>query len=175
MLHNPASPHTTKALAIALIVLGIVAIALPFISGLAMTYLFSVAIALAGVMHFCLAFRHQRIGSRIWHVVAALFLIGGGGLLIAMPVNTMESFTLVLAWLFLIVGLMRIFGWFAVRAIQGAVLMLLDGIVTVLIGIALMVMWPTSSLWAIGTLVGVSLIFNGWAVLRGIPASNRRK
>jgi uncharacterized membrane protein HdeD (DUF308 family) len=39
--------------------------------------------------------------------------------------------------------------------------MLLDGIVTLLLGLLIYLQWPSSSAWAIGTLVGVSLIFSG--------------
>jgi uncharacterized membrane protein HdeD (DUF308 family) len=38
---------------------------------------------------------------------------------------------------------------------------LLDGIVTLLLGLMIYMQWPSSSGWAIGTLVGVSMIFSG--------------
>ena len=41
--------------------------------------------------------------------------------------------------------------------------MLIDGIVTLLLGLLIYMQWPSSSLWAIGTLVGISLIFSGVA------------
>jgi uncharacterized membrane protein HdeD (DUF308 family) len=39
--------------------------------------------------------------------------------------------------------------------------MLLDGIITLLLGLMIYLQWPSSSAWAIGTLVGVSLIVSG--------------
>jgi uncharacterized membrane protein HdeD (DUF308 family) len=38
---------------------------------------------------------------------------------------------------------------------------LVDGIVTLLLGLMIYLQWPSSSSWAIGTLVGVSLIISG--------------
>ena len=41
--------------------------------------------------------------------------------------------------------------------------MLVDGIITLLLGLMIYMQWPSSSVWAIGTLVGISLIFSGVA------------
>jgi len=42
---------------------------------------------------------------------------------------------------------------------------LIDGIVTVLLGLLIYVHWPSNSVWAIGTLVGISTIMSGFAGL----------
>jgi uncharacterized membrane protein HdeD (DUF308 family) len=39
--------------------------------------------------------------------------------------------------------------------------MLVDGIVTLLLGLMIYLQWPSSSAWAIGTFVGVSMIISG--------------
>jgi uncharacterized membrane protein HdeD (DUF308 family) len=38
---------------------------------------------------------------------------------------------------------------------------LVDGVVTLLLGILILERWPSSSLWAIGTLVGVAVLMGG--------------
>jgi len=38
---------------------------------------------------------------------------------------------------------------------------LIDGIVTLLLGLMIYLQWPSSSAWVIGTLVGISLIISG--------------
>ena len=40
---------------------------------------------------------------------------------------------------------------------------LLNGVVTLLLGISIWRQWPESSLWVIGLFVGIDLIFNGWS------------
>jgi uncharacterized membrane protein HdeD (DUF308 family) len=40
---------------------------------------------------------------------------------------------------------------------------LIDGIITLLLGAMIYMQWPSSSLWAIGTLVGISMIISGLA------------
>ncbi|MGA8861646.1 MAG: hypothetical protein WB506_16690, partial [Candidatus Sulfotelmatobacter sp.] len=49
------------------------------------------------------------------------------------------------------------------RAMQGAGWVLMDGIVTLLLGGLIYLQWPSSLAWAIGTLVGISMIFSGVA------------
>ena len=39
--------------------------------------------------------------------------------------------------------------------------LLLNGVVTLLVGGLIWVHWPSSSIWAIGTLVGVNLLMTG--------------
>jgi len=44
---------------------------------------------------------------------------------------------------------------------QGSSWVLIDGIITLLLGLMIYRQWPSSSAWAIGTLVGVSMIISG--------------
>jgi uncharacterized membrane protein HdeD (DUF308 family) len=37
----------------------------------------------------------------------------------------------------------------------------MDGIITLILGLLVWRQWPSSSLWVIGTLVGISMIFTG--------------
>jgi uncharacterized membrane protein HdeD (DUF308 family) len=63
--------------------------------------------------------------------------------------------------------------FFQLRALGRAGLFLLDGIVTLALGLMIYLQWPSSSAWAIGTLVGVSLIISG--VTRVMMSSAVRK
>lgn len=162
----PSYRPYTKPLAIALIVLGVICIVAPLLSSIAITMIFACAVFAAGVAHLILAFGHQHLRRRMWHVLAALVLIVGGGWLIAMPLNAAASFTLVLAALFVLSGLMRIAAWLSGDGKTSHLWVLLDGIVTTGLGAVIVAMWPESSLWLIGTLAGVNLIFNGFAALQ---------
>jgi uncharacterized membrane protein HdeD (DUF308 family) len=51
--------------------------------------------------------------------------------------------------------------FFQVRTAQGSGWVLFDGIITLLLGLMIYRQWPSSSAWAIGTLVGVSMIISG--------------
>jgi uncharacterized membrane protein HdeD (DUF308 family) len=70
---------------------------------------------------------------------------------------------LILASLFLIEGILDIVLFVKMRSMHGSTWVLVDGIITLLLGLLIYTQWPSSSAWAIGTLVGISLIFSGVA------------
>src|SRR6266851_9172587 len=146
-----------------LIVFGMVAIGSPFLAAVAVNALVAWLIVLAGVVHLMLAFRVHGAGSMIWKVLVGIAYLCFGGYLLFHPVLGVASLTLLLASLFLIEGILNIVLYVKMRPIHGSSWMLVDGIVTLLLGLMIYLQWPSSSAWAIGTLVGVSMIFSGVA------------
>lgn len=144
-----------------LIILGMLALASPFIAAVAVNVVISWLLVLAGVVHLIVAFNSRRVGSVIWRLLVGVAYILGGGYLITHPVVGVASLTLVLASLFLVEGILNIALYFQVRAIPRTGWFLFDGIITLLLGAMIYRQWPSSSAWAIGTLVGVSLIISG--------------
>jgi len=125
------------------------------------------------VVHLVVAFHSREAGSVIWRLLVGLAYICFGGYLIARPALGVVSLTLVLASLFLVEGIFNIVLFFRAPSIMRSRWFLLDGIVTLLLGLMIYMQWPSSSAWAIGTLVGVSLIFSG--VTRVMVALTVRK
>jgi uncharacterized membrane protein HdeD (DUF308 family) len=146
-----------------LIVLGAAAVASPFLAAVAVNVAVAWLIVLAGVVHLVLAFRAHGAGSMIWKLLVGVAYVCFGGYLIARPVLGVASLTLLLASLFLIEGILDIVLFVKMRPIRGSSWVLLDGIVSLLLGLMIYMQWPSSAAWAIGTLVGVSLIFSGVA------------
>jgi uncharacterized membrane protein HdeD (DUF308 family) len=146
-----------------LIVLGAAAVASPFLAAVAVNVAVAWLIVLAGVVHLVLAFRAHGAGSMIWKLLVGVAYVCFGGYLIARPVLGVASLTLLLASLFLIEGVLDIVLFVKMRPIRGSSWVLLDGIVSLLLGLMIYMQWPSSAAWAIGTLVGVSLIFSGVA------------
>jgi len=144
-----------------LIILGTAAVAAPFLAAVAVNAAIAWLIVLAGVVHLALAFHAHRAGSLIWKLLVGIAYVFFGGYLIVHPVAGVASLTLILASLFLLEGILDVVLFFKMRAMQGSSWVLLDGIVTLLLGGMIYMQWPTSSAWAIGTLVGVSLIISG--------------
>jgi len=146
-----------------LIVFGMVAVGSPLLAAVAVNALVAWLIILAGVVHLMLAFRVHQAGSVIWKVLVGIAYLCFGGYLIIHPVLGVASLTLLLGSLFLIEGILNIVLYVKMRPIHGSSWMLVDGIVTLLLGLMIYLQWPSSSAWAIGTLVGVSMIFSGVA------------
>jgi uncharacterized membrane protein HdeD (DUF308 family) len=148
-----------------LIVFGIVAIGTPLLAAVAVNALIAWLIILAGVVHLVVAFHAHGAGSMIWKLLVGLAYIFIGGYLLVHPLLGVASLTLLLASLFLIEGILDIVLYFNLRPARGAGWVLFDGLVTLLLAVFIGMHWPSSSAWAIGTLVGVSLIMSGVARL----------
>jgi uncharacterized membrane protein HdeD (DUF308 family) len=146
-----------------LIVFGAVAVASPFVAGVAVSVAVGWLIILAGIVHGMLAFRAHGAGSRIWKLLVGIAYVCFGGYVVLHPVLGVASLTLLLAWLFVIEGILNIVLFVKMRPAQGSSWVLIDGIITLLLGLMIYLQWPSSSAWAIGTLVGISMIFSGVA------------
>lgn len=144
-----------------LILLGMLAVASPLMAAVAVNVVIAWLIVIAGVVHLIVAFHTREAGRLIWRLLVGLAYIAFGLYLIARPAVGVASLTLVLASLFLVEGVLNIAMFFQARSVQGSGWVLFDGIITLLLGLMIYVQWPSSSVWAIGTLVGVSLIISG--------------
>jgi uncharacterized membrane protein HdeD (DUF308 family) len=147
--------------AIVLIVFGFLAIALPFATSWGVVVVIAWLIVFSGAFQFIHAFQSHGIGHILWKLlVAVLYLIVGIYFLLH-PVLGIASFTLVLAVFFVVEGVFDLVAYFKTRGMPGSGWMLFDGIVTLILGLLVWRQWPSSSLWVIGTLVGISMIMTG--------------
>jgi uncharacterized membrane protein HdeD (DUF308 family) len=148
-----------------LIILGVLAVASPLVAAVAVNVVIAWLIVVAGIVHLTVAFHTHEAGSVIWRLLVGLAYIAFGVYLIAHPALGVVSLTLVLASLFLVEGIFNIALFFQARSVRGSGWLLADGIFTLLLGLLIYLQWPSSSAWAIGTLVGVSMIMSGVARL----------
>jgi uncharacterized membrane protein HdeD (DUF308 family) len=144
-----------------LIVLGFMSVGAPFLAAVAVSAFISWLIVLAGVVHIVLAFHTHGAGSVIWRLLVGIAYLAFGGYMITHPVLSVASLTLVLAGLFVIEGVLNLVLYARMRALHGSTWVLFDGVITLLLGLMIYLQWPSSSVWAIGILVGVSLMLSG--------------
>jgi uncharacterized membrane protein HdeD (DUF308 family) len=140
---------------------GVFAIAEPFVAAIALNTLIAWLLIFVGIVHLMAAFQGHTGTSIAWKVLIGAAYIVFGGYLLLHPVIGVTSLTLLLAVLFLVEGVLSIMLWWKTRAAGGASWILLDALVTLLLGGLIYAHWPSSSVWAIGTLVGVSMIMSG--------------
>ena len=90
-----------------------------------------------------------------------------GALLLAWPLQGTLSLTAVLiAFLLVEGGVSIIYALQHQRALSGRWgWMLASGIVDVFLGLLLLIGLPGTALWALGLLVGINLLFGGWALI----------
>lgn len=144
-----------------LVICGFVAIASPFVAAIAVNVIIAWLIVLAGIVHLIVAFHSHGAGSVIWKLLVGLAYIAAGVYMILYPAIGVATLTLLLAGLFFVEGVLNIVLFFQMRSLGGSGWMLVDGIITLVLGGMIYMQWPASSAWAIGTLVGVSMIISG--------------
>ncbi len=79
------------------------------------------------------------------------------------PLAGMALITLVLAVYIMFEGIFELVVFSRVRHLPGTVWFLIDGLVSLFLAALIFFHWPSSSMWVIGTLVGISLLFSGLA------------
>ena len=146
---------------IVMIVLGFAAVLLPLAAGIGVSIVVSWIVAFGGVAYLVYAFAARGTGVFLWRMLIGAVYILGGGYLAFHPGLALESLTLVVAVIFFLEGIMEIAAFFQLRAVAGGGWILFDAVVTLLLAYLIWRPWPFSSVWAIGTLVGINLIFRG--------------
>jgi uncharacterized membrane protein HdeD (DUF308 family) len=153
------------ALSILLILAGLFAIFIPHIAGIGITLFLGYAMFLFGIIHLIFAFKTHTAGSVLWEVLIGLAYIFAGGYLFWHPLLGLLSLTLLLAVYLVIAGIVEFIHAFKIRPREGSGWLIVDGIVTLLLAFMIWRSWPYSSVWAIGTLIGVSMLFSGFSRL----------
>jgi uncharacterized membrane protein HdeD (DUF308 family) len=144
-----------------LVILGMLAIAEPFLAALALATFIAWLLIFVGIVHVVLAF-HAHTGTSLgWKLLVGLAYIFIGGYLLFRPVVGVATLTLMLAFLFLVEGVLDFMLWWKSRSTKGSFWILVDSLITLVLGGMIYTGWPSSSGWAIGTLVGISMIISG--------------
>lgn len=148
-------------LALLMIALGFAAMFKPFAAGVGISLFIAWIIVFGGVVHILYAFAAGSAGSFLWRTLIGVAYIAGGVYLLKNPAIALASFTLMLAVILIAEGVFQLITFFQLRVLPGSGWILCDAIVTLILGGVIAYPWPGSSLWAIGTLVGVNLIISG--------------
>ena len=160
------------ALGIAMVLLGIAAIAFPFMATLAVELLLGWILLANGALGIVHAFRASRWNGFMLAMLAALLSLGIGILLLLYPLTGILSLTLVIAVFFMAGGLFRILLAFRLRPLDHWGWLLVSGILSLLLAAIILTQWPTAAAWLLGLLVGIDLMFSGWTLLMlGIAAA----
>ena len=152
-------------LSVLLIVAGMLAIIVPAAAGLAVTILLGWLLIFSGVTHLVFAWHTRGARSILWEMLVAILYLVIGIYLLRNPGPALASLTLALAIYLFAEAVLEFILAFRLRPMPGSSWLLVDGILTLILAIMIWRTWPASSPWAIGILVGISMIFSGVARL----------
>ncbi|MBN2216956.1 MAG: HdeD family acid-resistance protein [Pirellulales bacterium] len=153
------------ALGIGLIVLGALAIVFSGLATFGATLILGWALLIGGIFQGVHAFFVRNWGGFFMQALAACLYVVVGILVLANPVGAMFMLTLLLAVFFLFEGIVKLFLAFQVRPTQNWGWIAFSGALSLVLSAIIWMGWPADSLWVVGLLLGINILFGGWATV----------
>ena len=151
--------NSRRIAAVLLAIAAVASILLPFASATLLTIGIGGIAFAAGVGQLLRLSDEGKSQAKLFRVLSALIYIGGAIFILVDPIDSEISLTLFAGILLLVEGVMELASGASASG-SAAGLSVVDGIFTSLIGVLLVLEWPSDSLWALGTLFGVSLFMS---------------
>jgi len=150
-----------------LLILGLIAVAVPPLTTLAETILVGWLFMVSGVIGLFTTFWMRGVPGFRWSLASAVLAILAAIWLLAKPIAGPLTLTAVLILFFLIEGISSIM--FAIdhrRELSGQwEFMLLSGLVDLVLCVMIATGLPSTAVWALGLLVGINMAFGGLALI----------
>ncbi len=141
--------------------IGVLAIAFPFVTGISMTYLLGALLVLGGIVHGVHAFSARGWKGSLWQVTLGVVSALAGLLLLANPVLGLASLTLLVIAYLLVDGIAELGLSLRMGAQKGRGWIAASGAISLVLAGLLWLGFPADAMWAVGLLVGVSLLATG--------------
>jgi len=142
-------------------VLGVFLIAYPLATAAITTVLLGWVLIFVGIAQFVFALHSQTVGNFFLKVLLGVLYGIIGVVLAFFPLAGVAALTVFIGTLLLVYGVVALVAAFQLRPVQGWGWFLFDAIVTLAVAVLILAKWPSSSAWAIGTLVGVAVLMGG--------------
>jgi uncharacterized membrane protein HdeD (DUF308 family) len=159
---------------ILMLVLGLLAIAVPEVASLAIAILVGWLFFVGGILRTLSVLRHREMPGFFWSLATAVLAVVLGIVLLLRPIAGVLTLTAVLIIFFVVEGVAAIllaiehrkhlpsWGW-----------VLLSGLVDLLLAFLIWDGWPSSAGWAIGLIVGINMVFVGVSLIMTALASRK--
>jgi uncharacterized membrane protein HdeD (DUF308 family) len=150
-----------------LVVLGLLAVAVPMFASLAVTILFGWLFLISGIVGLITTFVMRQAPGFWWSLLSGLLGVVVGGWLLVEPVQGLVSLTYLLIAFFIVEGIATIM--FALEhraALSGRwAWMLVSGVVDLFLAAVILAGLPGTVAWALGLIVGINMVFGGASMI----------
>jgi uncharacterized membrane protein HdeD (DUF308 family) len=148
----------------AVMLLGMLCIMTPFLSGIAVNTVIAIIVAAAGLTVTTYAFKAGSFGKGLLQFLFGGITLLAGVMMLVRPMVGMYTMTAVLIAWFVVDGVFSIVAGVRGRSEEGWGWVVVSGAASLILGILLWRQWPASGAIAVGLLVGIRLIFTGWSI-----------
>ena len=158
--------------AILSLIVGLLALSSPLLFSLLIVRFLGVFALVSGVISLLVAIFDKDVAPRGLNAVFALVRIGAGLALLYCVRSGLNLIMLIFAVYLIVEGIFDIYGALKMREHRGRIFMLLNGIITIVLGLMVYAHWPSGSAWILGLFFGINLLFHGFSQLMlGLSAS----
>ena len=130
-----AGARTIFVLGIVLVILGILSVLAPWVSGLVAQAVVGFVLIGAGITWTVFSFHAKSWGSGLWEALVGVLTVISGVIMLAHPLVNLAILTLVLAAYFTAAGVLKIVFAFQHKPMRGWGWLLFNGIVSILLGV----------------------------------------
>ncbi len=160
-----------------LVVLGLLAIAVPPLAGLAVTIIFGWLFLISGVAGLMTTFAMRHAPGFLWSLLSGALGILAGGLMLVRPELGLVTLTYVLIAFFILEGVATIM--FALdhrQSLSGRWgFVLASGLIDLFLAAIILMGLPGTAAWALGIIVGINLLFGGASLIAMAMAVRAQK
>ena len=153
------------ALGVVLLVLGFVGFMYVFTATLVSVIFIGALMLIGGIGQLVHAWRVKNLAGFLFWTASGLLYAGAGVLALVNPVAGASVLTLLLGATLIAVGALRLWMWFNNRGQRGWPWLAFSGLITLATGILVAALWPGNSMWLLGLLLSIDLLFQGWSAL----------
>jgi uncharacterized membrane protein HdeD (DUF308 family) len=152
---------------IVLFILGLLAIIVPPIATIAVEVLIGWLLLMSGIVGLIATLRMRGAPGFAWSLISAILGIVAGIVLLGWPLSGALSLTMILTVFLVLEGVISILYALAHRReLSGRWgIMLFSGVIDLFLAGIIFAGLPGTAAWAIGLLVGVNLVFGGYAII----------
>jgi len=148
-------------LGIGLVILGMLAVIFAFSSTIFSVIYLGVFLVVIGFFEIVKAFKINRWGHFLLHLILGILYMMAGVYIVMYPAENAIGLTLFLAILLIVAGILRIV-FALVRTVPHKGWLIVNGVLTLILGLLIWRQWPMSGLWVIGMFVGIDAMITGW-------------
>ena len=160
------------ALGIVQIVLGTIAIGESFLMTIFSVIMLGWLLIIGGIMAIVHAFAERQWGGFLIDLLTGVLYVAVGFMMVANPAEAAVTLTLIISLFLIVSGAFRIIEALASHLPHRG-WVLLNGVVTLALGIMIWRRWPVSGLWVIGLFVGIEMLLYGWSLVMLALAAKR--
>ena len=141
--------------------IGVVMIVYPLATAAFSTVFIGSLLIVAAAAQFVFAFTSPTAGSFFLKLLLGVLYGVSGVAIVGFPLVGVVTLTGVLGAMLIAEAVVETVMAFSLPAVEGRGWFFLSAFTSLVLGVMILAQWPSSSAWAIGTLVGVAVLING--------------